>query len=86
MSKSHKIKALLSMKGIKSSEYSEALGLARQQALTNKYSRESFTSDDLIQLAELTNTQLTFVDKDTGKALVSFDVDDIKTESKDDNK
>lgn len=78
MSKSNKIKALLSMKGLKNSAYAESLGLARQQALTTKYARDSFTSDDLIQLAELTDTQLSFTDKETGKILISFDKDDIK--------
>lgn len=77
MSKSHKIKALLSMKGLKNSAFSDALGLARQQALTTKYARESFTSDDLIQLAELTNTRLAFIDENN-QPLITFEKEDIK--------
>lgn len=78
MGKSAKIKSLLSFKSIKNSSLAEALGLARQQALTTKYARESFTSDDLIKLAELTDTQLCFVDKKTGDILIKFDSEDIK--------
>ena len=80
MSKSSKIKALLSMKDIKNSSYAEILGLARQQALTTKYSRDSFTSDDLIKLALLTNTRLAFIDNETNKELISFDENDVKKE------
>lgn len=78
MSKSSKIKALLSMKDIKNSQYADILKLARQQALTTKYARESFTSDDLIKLALLTNTRLSFIDNETNKELISFDENDIK--------
>lgn len=81
MSKSAKIKSLLSFKSIKNSSLAEALGLARQQALTTKYARESFTSDDLIKLAELTDTQLCFVDKKTGDILIKFDNEDIKKDA-----
>lgn len=81
MGKSAKIKSLLSFKSIKNSSLAEALGLARQQALTTKYARESFTSDDLIKLAELTDTQLCFVDKKTGDILIKFDSEDIKKEA-----
>lgn len=81
MSKSAKIKSLLSFKSIKNSSLAEALGLARQQALTTKYARESFTSDDLIKLAELTDTQLCFIDKKTGDILIKFDSEDIKKEA-----
>lgn len=63
MSKALKIKSLLSLKNVKSAEFSSSLGLARQQALTTKYSRESFTSDDLIILAKITNTRLAFIDE-----------------------
>lgn len=81
MGKSAKIKSLLSFKSKKNSSLAEALGLARQQALTTKYARESFTSDDLIKLAELTDTQLCFVDKKTGDILIKFDSEDIKKEA-----
>lgn len=78
MSKSAKIKSLLALKDVKSADYVKVLGLARQQALTTKYARESFTSDDLIKLAELTGTTLAFNDKETGKPLIEFDLSDIQ--------
>lgn len=79
MSKSAKIKALLSMKSIKNSAYCKALGLARPQALTTKYSRESFSSEDLIILAQLTNTRLAFIDENNNP-LIIFDKEDLKKE------
>lgn len=78
MSKTTKVKSLLALKNIKNNEYAKALGLARQQALTTKYARNSFSSDDLIKLAELTDTELSFVDKGTGKQIVTFDMTDIE--------
>lgn len=77
MSKSLKIKSLLALKNIKSTEFSSALGLARPQALTTKYSRESFTSDDLIILAKTTNTRLAFIDENNNPIIV-FDENDLK--------
>lgn len=77
MSKTAKIKSLLALRDIKNNEYAKALGLARQQALTTKYARNSFSSDDLIKLANLTNTELAFNDKETGKAVVSLDMTDL---------
>ena len=79
MSKSSKIKALLSIEDIKNSQYADILNLARQQALTTKYARESFTSDDLIKLSLLTNTRLAFIDNETNKELISFDENDLKS-------
>lgn len=77
MSKSSKIKGLLSIKDIKNSAYAETLGLARQQALTTKYSRDSFTGDDLIKLSLLTNTKLAFIDENNNPIII-FDENDIK--------
>lgn len=78
MVKSNKIKALLSLKNKKSIELTNALGLSKPQALTTKYARDSFTSDDLIKLAELTDTKLCFADKETDKIIIEFDKNDIK--------
>lgn len=77
MSKSSKIKALLALKDKKNMDYANILNLARPQALTTKYSRESFTSNDLIKLAELTNTRLAFIDENN-KPVVVFDKEDLE--------
>lgn len=78
MSKANKIRSLLALKGIKSVEYSRQLGLSRPQALNTKYYRDAFTSDDLIRLAELTGTRLTFIDPATREPLVVFESEDLK--------
>ena len=77
MSKSGKIKALLALKDKKNMDYANILNLARPQALTTKYSRESFTSNDLIKLAELTNTRLAFIDENSKPGVV-FDKEDLE--------
>lgn len=77
--KAEKIKGLLALKNKKNSDYVKALGLARQQALTTKYARNSFTSDDLIILAKLTNTKLAFIDENNNPIII-FDENDIKKE------
>lgn len=78
MSKSKKIKALLALTDKKGIDFAKQLELSKPQALTTKYARESFTSDDLIKLAELTETTLAFNDKETGKPLIEFDLSDIQ--------
>lgn len=80
MSKTNKIKSLLALKGIKSIEYTRILGLSRPQALNTKYSRDAFSADDLIRLASLTNTRLSFIDPVTREPLVIFDMGDVKNE------
>lgn len=70
-----KIEALLKLKGLNLAGYAEYLKVSRQQ-ITNKKKTDSFKADDLIQLAELTNTTLCFVDE-KGKILISFDSDDL---------
>lgn len=78
MSKSTKIKTLLTMKELKNKDYQKALGLPRSQALTTKYNRQSFTSDDLLKLAIITDTRLSFIDNKTNKELITLDENDIR--------
>ncbi len=80
MSKTNKIKSLLALKGVKSVEYTRTLGLSRPQALNTKYSRDAFSGDDLIRLADLTGTRLAFIDPATREPLVTFDQNDVKKE------
>lgn len=72
-----KIEALLKLKGLNISDFARFMNVSRQQ-ISNKKKTDTFKSDELIQLAELTNSQLCFIDKKTGKILISFDKDDIK--------
>ena len=72
-----KVEALLKLKGLNISDYARFMNVSRQQ-ISNKKKTDTFRADDLIQLAELTNTQLSFTDKETGKILVSFDMEDLQ--------
>lgn len=71
-----KIKGLITLTGHTQSEIADKKGISRQQ-FNLKISRNAFRINDLIELADLTNTTLCFVD-DKGKTVVSFDKDDIK--------
>lgn len=82
MSKTNKIKSLLALKGVKSVDYTHALGLSRPQALNTKYSRDAFSGDDLIRLANLTGTRLAFIDPASREPLVTFEATDIKPKQK----
>lgn len=64
MSTSDSIRALLGISGKKSNELAEALGIS-PQALNNKMSRESFSAEDLIIAAKLTDASLLFERKDS---------------------
>ena len=77
MNISNKIKGLLKLRGKKAIEYTKALELGSAAALNMKYVREAFKVQDLIVLAELTETELAFIDKETGKAIVVFNKEDI---------
>lgn len=81
MAISNKIKALLKLKKVKTSKYASDLKLSNANALNTKYTRESFKAQELIILGESTNTQLAFIDKETGKPLITFDIDDIKKDT-----
>lgn len=74
----NKIKALLQLKGENICSYAKYTN--RSQAnVSNKISRSSWNVADFIKLAEMTNTELAFIDKETGKPLITFDVNDLKT-------
>lgn len=76
--KSNKIKALLKIKEISNMECFKFLKLASQQSLSNKFKNEAFSADDLIKLAELTDTTLAFIDNKTNNILIKFDKSDLK--------
>ena len=74
--KYNKVEALLKLKGFNMSDYARHLNVSRQQ-ISNKKKNDTFRADELISLADMTNTHLAFIDE-TGKALITFDVEDIK--------
>lgn len=73
MSVSDKVEAVLSLSGKKKIELAEALGLGSKQAMTNKFSRDSWTATDLIKVAELTGCKLQFVFPDDQRIMLTMD-------------
>lgn len=75
--KKDKIKAILSLKNLTMSDFANYLNKSKQQ-ISNKARTDVWSVDEVIQLAELTDTKLAFVDKNTGKILIEFEYGDIK--------
>lgn len=64
------IKMMIDTAKISRQEAANALGISAQ-ALSNKYTRGSFTAPDLIKIAAACGVRLAFVDE-RGKAIVTF--------------
>ncbi|MBQ7890968.1 MAG: hypothetical protein IJ359_02285 [Erysipelotrichaceae bacterium] len=75
----NKIKSLLSLKGFSFADYARTLKIT-PQSLQTKAKNEAYKIKDLVQLGELTNTTLAFIDRVTGKVLVEFGADDLNEE------
>lgn len=58
---SAKIKALLSLKGRKQADLMSVLEMGSKQSLSNKFSNERWSAEDLIRIAEFTGCQLMFL-------------------------
>lgn len=58
---SAKVKALLNLQGKKQSDLMAVLEMGSKQALSNKFSNERWSADDLIRVAEFTGCQLAFL-------------------------
>ena len=61
MSISAKVKALLNLQGKKQADLIAVLEMGSKQALSNKFSNERWSADDLIRVAEFTGCQLAFL-------------------------
>jgi transcriptional regulator with XRE-family HTH domain len=75
MGVSDKIKALLKIKGCKMNDLAEYLGIGRQ-SLSNKFSRGSFSAEDLIKIADFLGCALAFEIDDVQKIIL--DKSDIR--------
>ena len=73
--KYRKIYGFLVSLGKELQDYAEHLQISRQQ-LSNKKNSDAFKADDLIMLADLTDTTLALVDKN-GKVVVEFTKEDL---------
>ena len=58
MNISNEIKSLLELKGVKKTELQKFLGLKHQQALTTKFSRNSWSAAELIRVINFLGGEL----------------------------
>lgn len=73
----NKIKGLLNIRNIETKIAYEKLGLV-QQSYSRKINNNNFKADELIKIAELSNTQLAFIDLETKQPIITFDKEDLK--------
>ncbi|MDO4672300.1 MAG: hypothetical protein Q4A76_05270 [Porphyromonadaceae bacterium] len=76
----NKIKMLLQYRNSKQSELIDVLGVSSKQAVTNKFSLDRFTIQDIIKICEHHNCHIEIVDNDTNQTVVTLDENDIKKE------
>jgi transcriptional regulator with XRE-family HTH domain len=74
MAISDKVKALLKLQGKNNKGLAEYLGIS-DQALSNKFYRDSYSGEDLISIAEFLKCELAFI---TGETKINLTVEDIK--------
>jgi transcriptional regulator with XRE-family HTH domain len=77
MTVSNKIKAMLKLKGRKTTDLAKYLGLSSSHALSNKFARGSFTAEDLIKIADFLGCEIAFIFDDHQK--FRLDMGDIRT-------
>lgn len=76
MAISDKIKALMKLAGKNNDELAAYLGLKSTQALHNKFSRGSFSAEDLIKIADFLDCDLNFDNRHGTR--ISLDKADIR--------
>ena len=74
MAISDKVKALLKLQGKNNKGLAEYLGIS-DQALSNKFYRDSYSGEDLIKIATFLECELAFI---TGSTKIALSEDDIK--------
>ena len=75
---SNKVKAAAALRGMNNPELANKLNISNQ-ALFNKFNRDSFSGEDLIKIADFLGFKLAFID-DTQK--IVFEVSDLKHDIK----
>ena len=75
LSVTEKIKALLSIRGKKNVELAQYLGIS-PQSLQNKFTRGSFSAEDLIRIADFLECKLSFEIEPGQK--ITLDASDIR--------
>lgn len=61
MSVTKKIKALLALTGKKQTDLMDGLGMSSKQSLSNKFTNERWSAEDLIKVAEECGCKLAFI-------------------------
>lgn len=61
MAASKKIKALLAQTDKKQADLLEVLDISSKQSLSNKFSNERWSADDLVKIAEFCGCKLAFI-------------------------
>lgn len=56
-----KIKALLALTGKKQTDLMESLGMSSKQSLSNKFSNERWSAEDLVKVAEECGCTVAFI-------------------------
>jgi transcriptional regulator with XRE-family HTH domain len=74
MAISDKVKALLKLQGKNNKGLAEYLGIS-DQALSNKFYRDSYSGEDLIKIAAYLECELAFI---AGTTKIALSVEDIK--------
>ena len=74
MSMSNKVKAAAALRGVNNPELATKLNITNQ-ALFNKFNRDSFSGEDLIRIADYLGFNLAFIDD---SQRIIFDISDIK--------
>ena len=70
-----KVKAAMVVRGKKNKDLAQYLGIT-DQSLSNKFNRGSFSSEDLIKIADFTGAALALEFNDGNK--IAFSLDDIR--------
>ena len=74
MAISDKVKALLKLQGKSNKGLAEYLGIS-DQALSNKFYRDSYSGEDLIKIAAYLECELAFI---TGSSKIALSIEDLK--------
>lgn len=78
MGVSRRIKALLELSGIKQSDLMDILNMSSKQSLSNKFSNERWSADDLIKVAEFCGCKLAFIMPDGQQIIIDADTQEGK--------
>ncbi len=76
----NKIKALLNLTSKNTYDICNELEIM-DSAYYRKIKKNTFRADELIKIANMTNTRLAFIDNETNKELIAFDEYDIHNDN-----